>query len=520
MVIARFHKKKKNILHKPAVRLPCRPREYLIWAALFHGVFIAGNAGSGKTSGPAAWILNDILRDESEPGGLFLCVKQDERIRIEKAIREAGRGEDLVVISAENPYAVNALEYELYRKGRGGGIEYNSALDLLMEIFVLGENYQSGGASGGENDRFWDKELRRCLTRLMMLLVLSGMPVNITNMRRILVDAFGEADVERYSALWAGIEQGDDNAINEYETWCNDNFFLHCFEKANARDSLTASEMDEMQLVGDYFFKTFYKISEKTKAIITASAMGLFEPFLTGILKSHFSSEMSGEVRPEECYRKGRLIILDVPLKEYGISAVYAAGILKKLFQLCMERRVIQNEKDPRPCVLWADEYHLTVSPQSDEKFQSSCRSTMTAAVYITQSINSIKVAMGKTNADAKTKVLLSNLGTSIFCGNFSVDTNKYASELIGKAFINTKSSGFDTNERASHSTSERLHFTVPPEHFTTLKSGGEDNNYQVETIIVVRGKKWSTGEPFREVTFDQRGRGNHFFSSFKSFFQ
>ncbi len=520
MVVTKFFKKKKDILSKPVVRLPCKPREHLTLAELFHGVFIAGNAGSGKTSGPGAWVLNDILQADEKPGGLFLCVKQDEKIRIEKAIRAAGRAGDLVIINAENPYMVNALEHELFRKGQGNEVEYNQALDLLMEIFVLGENYQSGGGSGGENDRFWDKELRRNLTRLMMLLVLAGIPVTVLNMRRILVDAFGEAEVERYATLWAGIGQGDENAVQEYKAWCNENFFLHCFEKANSREGLSPSEMDVMQLVGDYFFKTFYKVSERTKAIITASAMGLFEPFLTGILKSHFSSEMSEEVRPEKCFQEGKLIILDVPLKEYGISAVYAAGTMKKLFQLCVERRVIGNEESPRPCLLWMDEYHLTVSPQSDEKFQSSCRSTMTVAVYITQSINSIKVSMGKTNADAKTKVLLTNLGTQVFCGNICHDTNKYASELIGKTFIKTKSASINTDDRASHSTSEHLHFIVPPEHFTILKSGGGLNGFKVETIMVVRGKKWKTGEPFREVEFDQRGRGRSIFQKNKSIFK
>ena len=508
----RLLKKTKSIFSRPVVRLPCRPLEHLTWAELFHGVLITGNAGSGKTSGAGAWILSFLLRAPLRPGFLFLCVKQDERIRIERAVRAAGRADDMVIISAGTPYTVNALEYELYRKGRGGEVEYNQALDLIMEIFVLGENYQSGGSSGGENERFWDKELRRCLTRLMMLLVLAEMPVTIVNMRKILVDAFDEGDVERYIGLWKGIEDGDEKSIAGYEEWCNANFFLYCFERANSREDLAPSEIDVMQLVGDYFFKTFYRISEKTKAIITASAMGLFEPFMTGILKTHFSSGMSGEVRPERCYEDGAIIIVDVPLKEYGISAVYAAGIMKKLFQLCMERRVVTKETEPRPCVLWVDEYHLMVSATSDEKFQSSCRSTMTAAVYITQSINSIQVAMGKANAEAKTKVLLTNLGTQVFCGNICRDTNTHAADLIGKAFVNTRSRSFDTNDRASHSTSEHLHHTVPPEHFTTLRSGGEDNGYQVETIMVVRGKKWKTGEAFREVTFDQRGPRPTFF--------
>lgn len=515
-----FRKKRKGILSRPAVHLPCKPKEHLTWAEKFHGVFIVGNAGSGKTSGPGAWLLNDMLKDPSRPGGLFLCVKPDERMRIEKAIRAAGREADMVIISAENPFTINALEYELFRKGRGGQVEYLHALDLLMEIFVLGENYQAGGGSGGENERFFDKELRRCLSRLKMLLVLAGMPVTIPNMSRILVDTFGEPEVERYGNLWSAMEKGDGAAIAEYENWCSENFFLHCFERANTKEDLIPSEMDTMQLVGDYYFKTFYKISEKTKAIIMASAMGLFEPFMTGILKTHFSSETNGEVRPERCYEEGILIIVDIPLVEYGISAVYAAGIVKKMFQLCLSRRIPELEESPRPVILWMDEYHLIANAMSDEKFQSQCRSTMTAVTYITQTINSLTVAFGKNSAETKTKVLLGNLGTHIYCGNICRDTNQYAADLIGKTFIKTKSASINSDDKASHSTNENLHYIVPPEHFTTLKSGGEDNGFLVSTIMVVRGKLWKTGEPFREVSFDQRGPGNHFFKKLKSFFQ
>lgn len=519
---ARYFQNQYSFLSKPVIKLP-GTGNHLTWAELLHSVFIAGNSGSGKTSGPAAWILNDILQDKARPGGLFLCVKQDERIRIERAIKKAGRGDDLVIISADNPYTVNALEYELFRKGKDH-VEYSQVLDLMMEIFLLGENFQAGGGSGGENERFWDKALRKNLQRLMMLLVLANMPVTIANMRKILIDAFSKEDVERYQNLWVSIETKtgteQQKAIEEYERWCQSNFFLHCFDKADTRQDLNSNQIDDFQLVGDYFFKIWCKISEKTKAIVEESALGLFEPWMSGILKTHFSDKMSDEVRPERCYEEGVLIIVDVPIKEYGISAVYASGIAKKLFQLCFERRIVENEVNSRICVIWTDEYHFLCSPQSDDKFASSSRSTLCAGIYITQSINNIKVSMGKDSAEAKTKSLLSNLGTQIFCGNICRDTNVYAAEMIGKTFINTNSTSFDSNDRASQSSSEQLHYRVQPEHFASdLRYGGPVNNYKVDTIMVVRGKKWSTGEPFREVTFDQRGRRKNFFQFIKSLF-
>ncbi len=483
--------KQSGLLSKPVVKLP-DGKNHFSWSDLFNGNIILGSAGSGKTSGPGAWILGDILQDSTKPGGLLLCVKKDERLRLEDAIKKAGRADDMVIISAENPFKVNALAYELFRKG-GDKIEYNEALNILMEIFLLGENYEAGGSASGKQERFWEKSLKRCLIRLMMILVLAKEPVSIQNMRRVLIDIFDEGDIERYSNLWMRIEQDQDQqqeeAMIEYEEWCRSNFFLSCFEKANTREDLSPIELETMQLVGDYFLKTFCKISDRTKAIIVESAMGLFEPFNSGILKSHFSTEMSEDVKPEKCIEEGKLIIVDIPIKEFGISAVYAAGMTKKIFQQCMERRVVALEVNPRPCFLWIDEYHFFISPVSDQKFQSSCRSTMTAAIYLTQTINNIKAAMGEDSSIAKSRSLLSNLSTSIFCGNICRDTNLYAANMIGKEFIKTNSSSIDTNSRASQTTNEQLHYIIPPEHFAALDSGGNQNNFKVETIIVCRGK-------------------------------
>lgn len=522
MVLNKFFKKQKGLLSKPAVKLPGM-KDYLTWAELFHGTGLFGNAGSGKTSGVFYEYLRQILRDESKPGGFIPCVKKDDRIHLEKIIRDAGRGDDLVIVSENSPYTVNAIEYELFRKGRNQ-VEYNQALEILMESMLSGDNYESGAGSSGENEQFWRKEIRKCLSRLMMLLVLSETAVTIPNMRKILIDAFSSEDVEHYQKLWSKIETGTDQAqeqaINDYKEWCQHNFFLQCFDKADSRQGLTDSEMDVMGLVGDYFFKLFWALGEKTKTIITASVLGLAEPFMTGILKTHFSSKMSPELYPERCYKEGTIFLFDLPVQENGISAIYAASMMKKLFQLAVARRVVSEEINPRPVFLFCDEYHFICSPSSDDKFQSICRSHMCASLYATQSINNIEIAMGKDGAKAKTKALLTNLGTQIACGNTCKDTNTHMADIIGKDFIDMNSSSFDTNDRSSRSKSEQLHYIIPPEYFANnLRTGGEDNDFKVDTIVTVRSKKWSTGERFREVTWNQRGNKRSFWQTIKSFF-
>ncbi len=514
-----------TVLSSPVVRL-ADGKNYLEWQELTHGSIIVGGNGSGKTSGPGGWMMRDIMSDQHRPGMMILCVKPSERDRVIKIAEVEGRMDDIVIFSKDSPLSVNALEHELLRNGRHD-VNYDEAVDLLIEIATLAENYKAGGASGGgSDDRYWTTSMELRIKRLLMLLVLSGERVTIANMRRSMIDSFSENDLERYVDLWEAMESDHQNeagqAALEYENWCNGNYFLHCFDTANSNQDLNSDELHHLQLVCDYFTKEYPFISPKTRSIVDSSITGLFEYFTTGILKSHFDGEMSEEIKPSRCAEDGAIIIVDFPLADHGLSAVIAMGICKKIFQLTQQRRRVELEDDPRPVVLWVDEAHLVINATSDDKFQSICRETLTACVYITQSINSIKIAMGQ-NGDIKTKALLTNLGTVIACRNLCRDTNLYIAELIGKTFITMNGSSRDSNERISKSTSEQLHYKVPPEHMTTLKSGGSPNNFLVEAIAVIGGKEWSTGENFLEITFDQRGRPqkkvSQILSLVKSFF-
>ena len=135
----------------------------------------------------------------------------------------------------------------------------------------------------------------------------------------------------------------------------------------------------------------------------------------------------------------------------------------------------------------------------------------MTAAIYATQSINNIEVAMGKANAKAKTRAFLTNLGTQIFCGNLCPDTNTYASELIGKDFVEMQGRNYG-DDKTGISITQQSHYVVMPSHYSTLKHGTELHDFKVETIMIVRGKSWSTKERFLEAVWDQKGRAQKYY--------
>ena len=76
------------------------------------------------------------------------------------------------------------------------------------------------------------------------------------------------------------------------------------------------------------------------------------------------------EIRPEETH-KGKIIILDFPVKEYLQTGVYAQGIYKYLWQQATERR--DPNQDLLPVFLWVDESQLFLSDY-DQIFQTTAK--------------------------------------------------------------------------------------------------------------------------------------------------
>lgn len=469
------------------------------------GIF--GGVGGGKTSGPAAHLFLAGL--QKNMGAVCFSVKASETRWLKKLIKLAGREKDMVVFSKDSGLNFSLLEHELYRQGAGAR-ELDNIINMLMQIYQLGKNYKAGGSSESK-DKFWDDAMLRAVKSCIQLLLLAGRPVTIKNMRKVLVDAFNEADLHRYNNIWAILkDQGTTDEEKElqwnaYKEWCAENYFLSCFEQVNSNEQLTSEELETLEVLGDYWLKGFPLMSERTTSIVIEMFHALVDPFMDGILKQHFSNGVSPELMPEQTYREHKIIIVDFPVKEYGLAGVYAAGIYKLCFQQAMERRIVEDEESPVGVMLYADEVQNILSPSYDTQFVLTARSCAVSCIFITQSIHNISFAMGHESPQEKAKAMLSNLSTKVFCNNSCVETNTWGADLIGKANIkNTSSTLYEDkggNKTFNHS---RIH-KVPSEHFSTLKNGSAANKYIVEAIVHKGGKSWRNNENFLEGRFDQR---------------
>ena len=468
-------------LDYPLVKFSPNQKDWWTIRDAVRGVQIFGGIGSGKSSGSGKTLAKTYLKNGF--GGLVLCAKPDEKDNWIQYAEETGRKEDLILFNEGNSYHFNPLHYEMTREGKGAGEIFNLT-NLFMEIYRMGNRF-SGGGSSRESERYWDNALKRCINRLIQLLKLSREEISVRNMHRLLSSAPMEHEVEDLHEM-----------TDQYlEDWAERSYCVNCIMKSG-ENPLSKEQEEEYDLIYDYFFREFARLSEKTRPTIVESFLGLAEPFTSGILKKHFSGKTN--LYPEESFR-GKIIVLDFPVKEYLTAGVYAQGIYKYLWQQATERRDVVEF--PIPVFLWVDESQLFLSGY-DQIFQTTARSSRACTVFISQNISNYYVAVGGSNSKARVDSLLGNLGTKIFHANNDAVTNEWAANTIGKAFINV--SGISVGKNESTSINQQLNYQVEPREFTVLASGGKENDLLVAGVVTVAGKKWSNDLNYKKIKFKQ----------------
>jgi hypothetical protein len=133
---------------------------------------------------------------------------------------------------------------------------------------------------------------------------------------------------------------------------------------------------------------------------------------------------------PEDTF-KGRIIILNLPVKEYNELGQFAQVLFKFVWQRAVERRAsgiprADAEQKIRPVFLWADESQFFVNSY-DSLFQSTARSSRACTVYLTQNLPSYLAAFSGANSRAEAEAFLGNLQTKIFHANGDPSTNTTA---------------------------------------------------------------------------------------------
>ena len=369
------------------------------------GVCAYGATGSGKTSGVAKHLALGYLANDF--GGLVLGAKKEECAQWVQWARETGREQDLIIFDASARYRFNFLDWEAARPGEGGGLTIN-IVALLDEIAGAIASGASKGESEGDN-KFWSDALHHMNVNLVDLPIFANLPITLPLLRSIIVTAptslkdLADPQWQQNSTCAAIIAEAERNLQNA-----------------------PPAVKDDFEECKNYWLREYPAIGEKTRGIIALSFSMLVRPFVTRPLRQLFSTDTT--VTPEDTFA-GKIILVDLPVQEFRLAGRVANLAWKYCFQVAVMRRMKPQNAYLRPVFLWADEAQNFIS-DFDAEYQAVARSAGGCTVYLTQNRESFRRVLG--NDDAVDS-LLGNLQSKFFCQNSSIDTNKWASELLGE---------------------------------------------------------------------------------------
>ena len=440
------------------------------------GVGIFGATGGGKTTGSGQQLARAYLAYGF--GGLVLTAKQDERLRWQDLARATGRADDIRIFSPDSPNRLNFLENELTRPGSGAGHTEN-LVNLFATVLEIAERKQRYAA-----EPYWQRATKQLLRNAIDIVVQATGTVSLPALYRVITSS--PASI----------------AMTHNPDWQNRSFCFQCIVKGEERVK-GEIEKHDFDLAARYWLSEFPTIAEKTRSIIVSTFTSMADSLLRGTLRELFCTTTT--IVPEVTL-DGRILIVDMPVKEFGELGIISQVLMKYVWQQAIERRVVSA--NPRPVFLWCDEaQHFYTS--YDREFQATARSSRAATVYLTQSLPAFYSALGgEHSGKAETDAFLTNLQTKIFHLNSDPVTNAWAADLCARSYQYRHNFGAaGTERRSSHSAgvSESLDYEILPREFSRLRNGGPEHDFIVDAILFRSGRAFrASGKNYLRVQFQQ----------------
>jgi hypothetical protein len=456
------------------------------------GVQIFGGIGSGKTSGSGATLARKYL--SYGLGGLVLTVKPDEKETWIKYCKQTDRLDDLIILEDGGRYTFDFLDYEYSRSGDGGGITDN-VVNVLKTVIHAGQSDQGQRT----NEGFWEDALDMLLFNTVDLCVLAYGKLKIDDLYYAVQNLpKSPSEVEKPN-------KDTEDPFTKLLYTAMLNVGLRAEERKQSSDSYNVKrdkELAAFKKVKNYFQSDFPGLSDRTRSVIEHSFFGLLFRLIREPIRSLICSEQPN-ISPEDCF-EGKIILINLPIKQFDKVGRDAQILFKYVWQRAMERRGELGSR--QPVFLWADEAQNFLH-EHDIDYQATARSSKVCTVYLTQNIPNYYAHMGGDSGKYRVKSFLGTMGTKIFHANADMETNKCASELIGKHEIwkATKGSQFVGGFSLSEGANQGRDFVIHPEDFTAMRTGGPINDFLVDGRIHRQGMPWfSTSRNDRKISFKQ----------------
>jgi len=476
----------------PLIELPVGDDDYLQWTIknAFEGILIMGRTGSGKTTGGGFTFAESFLKMGF--GGLVLTVKKGEAEHWRRLCAHCGREKDLVVVSRGGFFKLNVLAYEAQHPGRSAGLSQNltSFCRNLLRISSRSQGTQ-------HSEQIWEQAGDHLLNATFDLFLLAGGGITFDR----LANFVSAAPTDRIPAT--------------EEDWFKVPVFGGVLERAK---KAIASPEDQrvFDKSKDYWTKIYAGLSSKTRTSVTLGIYAMFDAFRGRDIPELISGETN---MTPECIMSGLIVVLDLPLKEFGHAGRMVQSAWKYLFQTALERHENLIGPKRRPVFLWEDEAQYWFSDH-DHHFQDTARSSRVCRVALTQNLHSFYKELGRDGAETANSVF-GNLNTKVFHNNSDPQTNEWAAKHFGseihmrysfsnappppaRDFFDSLRQGNDSTNRTTVSSGEHWEYAVRPEEFNKLRTGGPENDFLVDAYITWMGLSAENDRHFTKMAFLQ----------------
>lgn len=403
-----------------------------------------------------------------DSGGLVLTAKAEEMQNWVRYAKGCGREKDLIVFNAETGLSFDPLHYEFTRPGRGAG-DMESIIDFFSTLVSIGKKDQRHG-----HDPFWERGNEQLMRNCIKLLELAGEPISIASLDRVV------KSLPSHPGEY------------EEEAWQRQSYCAGLIASIKARkETLSPDQWSDLDFATQYTFAKWPAFDERPRSSLEMTWSGMADKFLFNPLHRLFCSGACS-FTPEDTTHRGRWVICDFPLLEYGHETGRTINvILKLIFQRAWLRR--KMEDSPNICALWQDEFQYFVT-RRDNFFQQTCRGSRVAVVCLTQNILNLSEELGEDQPGSKTKSFLGNLAVKIFHQQNDTETCNYAADQIGRAYRyveNYSSSAHNTQATSTFGASRQLIHLIEPIQFTHLLKPDAANPY-AEAVIYQSGKTFN----------------------------